>query len=46
MIYIGEITLYPEAGLNQFNPDVWNYNLGKLINLKFCSNKKWRDKND
>src|SRR5699024_10919419 len=32
-LYIGELTFYPWSGTVQFNPDSFDYELGKLFNL-------------
>lgn len=32
-IYFGELTFYPASGLGKFSPEIWDYRLGKLINL-------------
>lgn len=33
-IYLGELTLYPGAGFEEFEPMEWDYKLGKMIDLK------------
>ena len=33
-IYFGELTFYPGSGLEEFIPDIWDENIGKLIRLK------------
>ena len=33
-IYFGELTFYHGAGFEKINPENWNYELGKMINLK------------
>lgn len=32
-IYFGEMTFYPAAGFGKFEPEEWDYKLGKLIDL-------------
>lgn len=31
--YFGEITFYPATGFGYFEPDLWNYEFGKMIDL-------------
>lgn len=38
-IYFGEITFYPGTGMEEFNPEEWDYKLGELINLNEVINK-------
>ncbi len=33
-IYFGEMTFYPGSGLEEFNPEDWDYKLGELITIK------------
>lgn len=33
-VYFGEITFYPASGFTKFEPEEWDYKLGKLINLE------------
>lgn len=37
-IYFGEITFFPGSGLEEFNPEEWDYKLGKLIDLNLVKN--------
>ena len=32
-IYFGELTFYPGAGIEKFNPDIWNTRLGELLKI-------------
>lgn len=32
-VYFGEITFYPASGLSKFDPEEWDYKLGKLIKI-------------
>ena len=38
--YFGEITLYPGAGYEEFEPKEWDYTLGEWIELKEPRNVK------
>jgi len=38
-LYFGEITLYPGAGFESFNPLEWDYKLGSYIDLSKSTNK-------
>lgn len=32
-IYFGELTFYPGAGFEKFDPEEWDYKLGELISI-------------
>lgn len=32
-IYFGEMTFFPASGMGKFNPDIWDFKLGKLLIL-------------
>lgn len=32
-LYVGELTFYPGAGVEEFDPEEWDYKLGELIKL-------------
>lgn len=33
-LYFGEFTFYPGSGLEEFNPEEWDYKLGDMLDLK------------
>ena len=35
-IYLGELTFFPNAGINHFQPDEWAVRLGTWIDLEKC----------
>ena len=37
-LFFGEYTFYPGSGLEEFNPESWDYEIGKLIDLPACGN--------
>lgn len=39
-IYFGELTFYPNGGYEKFEPEEWDYKLGKLINLEGVRNNE------
>lgn len=36
-VYFGEFTLFPKSGLGVFEPDEWNYTLGKMLDISINS---------
>lgn len=40
-IYTGELTFFPNAGYGTFNPIMWDYKFGDLINLKAVKKTSW-----
>lgn len=42
-LYFGELTFYPGAGFEEFDPEEWDYKLGEMLKLP---DKKISDKNE
>ena len=39
-IFVGELTLYPGSGMEEFNPVIWDYTLGEWLDLPRIKNKE------